>query len=87
MDFPIENGGSFNSYVNVYQRVYDFGPQPFKKKTQLVDLVGLPLNSGDQEKRTGYNSKSTYPDVVTNGGFHTWGVSKMAALSMENPNL
>ena len=37
------------------------------KKKQLVDLVGLPLNSGDQEKRTGYNSKSTYLDVVTNG--------------------
>jgi hypothetical protein len=24
VDFPIKNGGSFHSYVNVYQRVYDF---------------------------------------------------------------
>ena len=22
VDFPIENGGSFHSYVNIYQRVY-----------------------------------------------------------------
>jgi hypothetical protein len=22
VDFPIENGGTFHSYVNVYQRVY-----------------------------------------------------------------
>jgi len=22
VDFPIKNGGSFHSYVNVYQRVY-----------------------------------------------------------------
>ena len=25
MDFPIKNGGSFHSYVNVYQRVYMMG--------------------------------------------------------------
>ena len=23
VDFPIQNGGSFHSYVTVYQRVYD----------------------------------------------------------------
>ena len=28
VDFPIENGGTFHSYVNVYQRVYRLWAYP-----------------------------------------------------------
>ena len=38
VDFPIENGGSFHSYVNIYQRVCPIKAQEMAGRYWMVDL-------------------------------------------------
>ena len=48
VDFPMKNGGSFHSYVNVYQRVTSSASSP-KKANMAAWHIQLPLVSVLQE--------------------------------------
>ena len=52
MDFPIENGGSFHCYVNVYQRVV-LVTKPGVWES-ILDLTGDETTSSCEAKKEGF---------------------------------
>ena len=44
VDFPIQTGGSFNSYVNVYQAGYHFSGAVGMPSMKMVMTWGRPLS-------------------------------------------
>ena len=79
VDFPIENCGSFHSYVNVYQRVIEFHRTFERLNRCFLGLVFAPPKKNRFENRCTQNKRSSHPRTTSDN----CKVAILATVSME----